>query len=118
MARAINSMGMIPFLHFLCYEMSSLIRINITGNAKMVAKALSESTDDGSSRCSMTKEGTRVFRKCAFSREAGSLLPPRSKRLNVVNLLPAVWLVSLGIMLVGNSVVISSLDRSGTQQEL
>lgn len=118
MARTINSMGMISFLHCLCCEMSSLIRINITGNAKMVAKALSESTDDGSSRCNMAREGTHVFRKCAFSREAGSLLPQRSKRLNVINLLPAVWLVSPGMMLVGNSVVISSLDRSGTQQEL
>lgn len=118
MARTINSMGMNPFLHFLCCEMSSLIRINITGNAKMVAKAFGESTDDGSSRCSMAREGTRVFRKCAFSREDGSLLPPRSKRLNVVNMLPAVWLVSPGVMLVGNAVLISSLDRSGTQQEL
>ena len=67
----------------------------------MVAKALSESTDDGSSRCSMAREGTCVFKKCAFSREDGSLLPPRSKRLKVVNRLPGVWLVSPGMMLLG-----------------
>lgn len=53
----------------------------------MVAKALGESTDDDSSRYGMAREGTRVFRKCAFSGKAGSLLTRRSKRLNVVNLL-------------------------------
>lgn len=116
MARAINSMGMIPFLHFLCDEMSSLIKINTTGNAKMVAKAFSESTDDDSGGCIMVREGKSISRTCTFSQEDGSQLLPRWKRSNVVNLLPGVWLVSPRNGVYWELSLISSLDRLGTQQ--
>lgn len=66
---------MILFLHFLFCEMSSLFRINTTGNTMMVAKAFCKSTDDGSHRGIMGREDRSTSTICVISSEDRSLPP-------------------------------------------
>uniref|UniRef100_A0ABI7XTY7 Uncharacterized protein n=1 Tax=Felis catus TaxID=9685 RepID=A0ABI7XTY7_FELCA len=74
MLRPMNSMCMSPLLHFICYELSSLIRSNAVWNTMTVDKTFCKSMDDKVGRSILCRERKFISRASVYSNK-NKMLP-------------------------------------------
>lgn len=90
MVRLVNSMSTDLLLHFLCCEVSSLIRSNAGWNTMMVYQAFCKSMDGSLSR-SMALQGRQICVQSVYSSKNKMLPLPQQRWFRVINLPPGKW---------------------------
>lgn len=93
MLRPVDSMSMGPFPHFICCEMSSLGRSNVSWSTTMVSKAFYRSTG-GFLAATVRKEGKFISRVSVYCNKNKALSLPRWKLSSWPTLPPSSWLFS------------------------
>lgn len=93
MVRPADSMSMGPFPHFICCEMSSLGRSNVSWSTTMVSKAFYRSTG-GFLAATVRKEGKFISRVSVYCNKNKALSLPRWKLSSWPTLPPSSWLFS------------------------